>query len=121
MQTAAWLLLALVHATPAAVLVRPGLIQSLYAVETTGDLGVLLVHRGALFAAIVVVCIYAAWEPGARRTAVLVVGISIVSFLGVYVIAGAPPGSLRLIAFVDLLALIPLALVTWRAWQSQIP
>ncbi len=119
MLIAAWLLLALVHAAPAAVLVSPALIERLYGVAAAGDLGVLITHRGALFLAIVIVCLYAAWEPGARRAASLVVGISVVSFLVIYASAGAPSGSLRVIALADLLALLPLALVSWKAWQSQ--
>ncbi len=118
MLIAAWVLLALVHLTPAAVLVRPGLVASLYGVEAAGDLGVLLIHRGSLFLAVVVVCLYAAWEPEARRAASLVVGISVVSFLAIYVSAGAPSGSLRLIAMADLVALAPLGVVAWRAWRN---
>ncbi len=114
----AWILLALVHVMPAAVLVRPGLITSLYGVEAAGDLGILLIHRGGLFLAIVLVCLYAAWEPGARRAASLVVAISVVSFLTIYAAAGAPAGSLRLIALADLIALAPLGLVAWQAWRS---
>lgn len=114
----AWILLALVHVLPAAVLVRPGLIKSLYGIEVAGDLGVLLIHRGGLFLAIVLVCLYAAWEPGARRAASLVVAISIVSFLAVYAAAGAPSGSLRLIALADLIALLPLGLVAGQAWRN---
>lgn len=121
MLIASWLLLALVHLTPAAVLAKPDLIRSLYGVEAAGELGVLLIHRGALFLAIVVVCLYAAWEPGARRAASLVVGISVMSFLAVYALAGAPSGSLRLIALVDAVALAPFALVSWNAWQSHDP
>ncbi len=118
MLAAAWLFLAVVHLTPAAVLVKPDLVRSLYGVDAAGDLGVLLVHRGALFAAIVAVCLYAAWEPTARRAASLVVGVSIVGFLLVYTLAGAPSGSLRLIALADLVALVPLAFVTWKAWLN---
>lgn len=114
----AWTLLALVHVMPAVVLVRPGLIKSLYGVEAAGDLGVLLMHRGGLFLAIVLVCLYAAWEPGARRAASLVVAISVVSFLAIYVSAGVPAGSLRLIALADLIALAPLGLVAWQAWRN---
>jgi hypothetical protein len=104
---------------PAAVLAKPDLIGSLYGVEATGDLGVLLIHRGALFLAIVVVCLYAAWEPSGRRAASLVVGISVVSFIAIYAFAGAPPGSLRFIALADVLALGPLTLVSWKAWHDQ--
>lgn len=114
----AWILLALVHVLPAAVLVRPGLITSLYGIEVSGDLGVLLIHRGGLFLAIVLVCLYAAWEPGARRAVSLVVANSIVSFLAIYAAAGAPSGSLRLIALADLIALLPLGLVAGQAWRN---
>ncbi len=119
MLIAAWILLGLVHVTPAAVLAKPDLIGSLYGVEAAGDLGVLLIHRGALFLAIVIVCLYAAWEPSSRRAASLVVGISVVSFLVIYAFAGAPSGSLRLIALADVLALGPLVLVSWNAWRGQ--
>jgi hypothetical protein len=121
MLIAAWLLLALVHVTPSAVLARPELVRSLYGVEAAGDLGVLLIHRGALFLAIVVVCVYAAWEPNGRRAATLVVGVSILGFLIIYGLAGAPSGPLRLIALADLVALAPLALVSWNAWLSPTP
>ena len=117
MLIAAWLLMALVHIMPAAVLVRPRLIGTLYGVPAEGDLGVLLMHRGSLFLAIVVVCLYAAWQPEARRAASLVVGISVCSFLVIYGAAGAPAGSLRLIAIADLFALAPLGLVSWQAWR----
>jgi hypothetical protein len=118
MLIAAWLLLALVHVAPAAALANPDLIRSLYGVEPTGDLGVLLAHRGALFLSIVIVCLYAACEPSGRRAATLVVGISIMSFLALYALAGAPSGSLRLIAIADLIALAPFALVCWTAWKA---
>jgi hypothetical protein len=45
-----------------------------------------------------------------------VVGISVIGFLLVYAAAGAPEGPLRTIAVVDALALIPLAIVGWKAW-----
>ncbi len=113
----AWISLAIVHLMPAAVLVRPGLIETLYGVQAAGDLGVLLMHRGSLFLSIVVVCLYAAWASGARRAASLVVGISVVSFLVIYMGAGAPAGPLRVIAIADLVALAPLGLVGWQAWR----
>lgn len=118
MQTAAWMMLALIHAAPAAVLARPDLIRSLYGVDAAGDLGVLLLHRGALFLAVAVVCLYAAFVPSGRRAAVLVVGVSVLSFLAIYLLAGAPAGSLRLIAIVDGVALAPLALAAWHAWHA---
>ena len=113
-----WLILAAVHASPAAVLFRPALTETLYGVPPTGATGVLVVHRGALFLAVFVVAVFAAFSPEARKAATLVVGISVVGFLVVYAMAGAPQGPLRTIAVVDVLALLPLAFVTWRAWQG---
>jgi hypothetical protein len=114
--TLCWLLLAIVHASPAAVLFRPSLINALYGIQPASSTGLLLVHRGGLFLAIVVVSSLATFSPGARRAASLVVGISIISFLMIYSSAGAPEGPLRTIAVVDVGALLPLAVVLWSAW-----
>lgn len=115
----AWFALALVHLPPAAVLVRPALIETLYGTSATGDAGVLLVHRGALFLAVVVLCIFAAIEPSARRAASLVLGISVLGFLAVYTMAGMPAGALRIIALADAVALLPLGWVMWQAWVER--
>jgi hypothetical protein len=114
--TSSWLALALIHLMPALVLVVPSLIERLYGVPPTGDVGLLLVHRGALFLAVLAVSAYAAIAPDARRAASLVAGISMVSFLLLYARAGLPPGSLRTIAVADLIGLVPLAIVIWNAW-----
>ncbi len=113
---ACWFILAATHASPAAVLLKPALIETLYGVPPTGSSGVLLIHRGALFLAVVVVALLAAFSPEARRAATLLVGISVIGFLLVYSMGGALEGPLRTIAIVDALALIPLAIVTWKAW-----
>jgi len=112
-----WGLLALVHAAPAAVLFAPDLTQRLYGVPPDGTAGLLLVHRGALFLAVVAVTLYAAAAPDARRAASLVVGISIVALLALYAKAGFPAGQLRTIAVADGLALLPLVLVAVAAWR----
>ena len=114
-----WLILAAVHASPAAVLFKPSLTGMLYGVPPTGPTGLLIVHRGALFLAVFVVAVFAAFSPEARKAATLVVGISLVAFLAVYAMAGAPQGPLRTIAVVDALALLPLAYVTWSAWLAR--
>ena len=111
-----WLLLAAVHAAPAAVLFAPGMVERLYGVAPGGTAGLLIVHRGALFLAVLAAAVLAAWSPEARRAASLVVGISVVGFLGVYVAGGSPRGALRTVALVDAAALVPLAVVGWRAW-----
>ncbi len=113
-----WLLLALVHVTPALVLFRPALIESLYGASPNGVVGILLTHRGAAFLALVVAAIWAMIDPDVRRMGAVILAISIVGFLWIYWRAGAPAGPLRTIAIADLCALLPLALVTWRAWQT---
>lgn len=107
----AWGLLALVHVSPAAVLFSPVLVRHLYGIDAGGDVGVLIVHRGALFLAVVAVCVLAAFEPGARRAAGLVTAISVVGFLVVHARAGFPGGALRIVALCDSVALAPLTLV----------
>jgi hypothetical protein len=112
-----WLALAAIHASPAAVLFRPDLTETLYGVSPGGSTGILILHRGALFLGVVVVTLFAAFAPEARRAASLLVAISVAGFLLVYVLAGAPEGPLRAIAMVDAVVLLPLAFVTWRAWR----
>ena len=113
-----WLTLAAIHASPAAVLFRPALTETLYGIPPTGPTGVLVIHRGALFFGVGVVAVFAAFTPDARKAATLLLGISVVSFLVVYIMVGAPQGPLRTIAAVDALALLPWAYVTWMAWRS---
>jgi hypothetical protein len=113
---AGWLLLAAIHVTPAAVVVAPGLVRKLYGVDGGQDVGLLLVHRGVLFLAIVVICVLAAFRPESRPGASILAGISVLGFLVVYTAAGFPPGALRKIAIVDALAVAPLVFVAWTAW-----
>ncbi len=113
----AWGLLALVHVAPAAVLLRPSLAQQLYGVSPTGEAGVLIIHRGALFLAIVALAVWAAFDDGARRAASLAVAISVIGFLIVYWRAGMPAGALRTIAIADMIAIVPLAFVVFAAWK----
>jgi len=60
-------------------------------------------------------CALAAFIPIARVSAALVVSISLIGFLAVYLIGGAPK-QLRTIALVDTIALAPLALVLLDVW-----
>lgn len=114
----AWLSLALVHGLPALVLFAPSMVERLYAVSPSGDVGVLIVHRGALFLAMIVAALFALADPAVRRAASAIVAVSIIGFLLVYVRAGMPSGALRTIALADVAALLPLALVSWHAWAS---
>lgn len=113
----AWFLLALVHASPAAVLFRPGLVQTLYGASPEGATGLLLTHRGATFLAIVVAAVWAAFDPSVRRLCTIVVAIAILGYLFLYVRAGLPAGPLRTIAAADAFAVAPLLLVAWAAWR----
>ena len=116
---AAWISLALVHVMPAAVLFAPSLTQRMYDIAPGGDVGILIVHRGALFLAIVVTALFATFDPAVRRAASVIVSVSVIGFLFVYVRANMPPGALRTIAIADFLALLPLVFVIWNAWVAQ--
>ena len=64
-----------------------------------------------------VACVWAAFDPDARRLASVVVAISMLSFLLLYLQSSSPP-ALRRIAFVDLVGLIPLAYVAFWAFRT---
>ncbi len=115
----AWGLLGLAHLSPAWVAFAPVLVERLYGVAPTGDLGVLIAHRGALFVAILAACVFAVIDPPARRALGVVVATSVIGFLVIYLRAGAPSGPLRKIAIVDAAALLPLAFVVVAAWRRQ--
>jgi len=113
----AWGALALVHVLPALVLFKPSLTEQLYGLSPTGDVGLLIVHRGGLFLAVIVACFIAIAEPPVRRAISGIVAISVVGFLFVYVRGAMPEGALRTIAIADCIALAPLAFVTLQAWK----
>lgn len=110
-----WLLLVLIHASPAAAFFAPGLIERLYAVPPTGEIGLMLQHRAALFLAVLAACAVAAFHAPSRRLATLVVAISMLTFLWLF-LRGGSPERLRTIFIADLIGLAPLALVSWDAW-----
>ena len=109
-----WAVLAVIHALPALALLRPGLIQTLYGVRPGSDSFLLLQHRAALFLVIVIVCLWAMLRAEVRPLAAAAVGISMVSFLLLYWIGGAPP-ALRGIAIADLIGLPFLCFAAARA------
>ena len=113
----AWGVLALIHLTPALALVRPSLITTLYGVDAGHPLFLLLHHRAALFAVILLLCLWAMADPAARRVAAVAVGLSMLSFLGLYALNGSPT-ALRSIAIADLIGLPALAYVAWRAFAA---
>lgn len=114
----AWLLLAAIHAPPAAVGFAPALVTRLYGVDPDGTLGLLITHRGVLFLAIVAAALFATFDPAVRRAACVIVAISMVGFLALYALGGMAPGSLRTIAVLDAAAMFPLIFVATMAWRS---
>ena len=114
--TLGWLALALIHVTPALALVRPALIDRLYGVPAGGVSHVLLRHRAGLFLAIFVVAVGAALDPGTRRLATIVVGLSMASFIALYAGAGSPR-ALRTIAIADAAGLAILPALGWVAFR----
>lgn len=111
----AWSSLALVHVTPALALFAPSLLTKLYGVNTGDPLFVLMHHRAALFLAVVVTCIWCAIDPTPRKLGVVLVAISMLSFLALYFANGSPT-ALRQIAIADVIGLPALAYVAWKAF-----
>jgi hypothetical protein len=97
-----WLVLAAIHFLPALAFFRPA--------------GLTMQHRAGLFVAVVAACVFAALVPEGRRLAAIVVGISMVSFLYLYLANGSPP-PLRRIAAVDLAGLPVLAGAAFLAYR----
>ena len=76
LQRACWLLVALVHLAPALALFRPALLTRLYGISADDPLFALMHHRAALFLAVLVACVWAAFDPGSGRIATIVAAIS---------------------------------------------
>ena len=117
LQPILWLLLAAIHALPALAFFRPAGLTTLYGIRQDNPLFLLMQHRAALFFAVFAACMFAAFVPEGRRLAMIVVAISMASFLFLYYTAGSPP-PLRRIALVDLAGLPILAAVAWQAFRA---
>ena len=113
----AWIVLALIHLLPAVALVWPSLLISLYGVERGSPTFTLLWHRAALFAVVLFVCCWAAIRAEVRRLAAVAVGFSMISFLLIFWLQGAPT-QLRTIAIADLIGVPILGFVAWRAFRG---
>jgi len=97
----AWASLALLHVMPGMSVFVPGLVDRLYGSSADGDVGVLLVHRGALLLTVCIAALFAAIDPSSRRLASLVVIVSMISFLVIYSPARMPAGELQKIAIAN--------------------
>lgn len=108
-----WLILAAGHLLPVLPVVRPEMLMALYGIASEGDLGLLMRHRAVLFLAIVVVAVWAAFDPAVRGLAAMVLALSISGFLVIYVMGGMPM-ALRQIAIVDAVMVPVLAVIVVR-------
>jgi hypothetical protein len=112
-----WAMLAFIHALPAFALFKPSLLTSLYKVQADSVAYVLLHHRAAMFFGVFAACLWALLQPQSRQLATVVVGISMISFLGLFVLGGMPD-SLRLIVIVDSIGIVFLAIAAWDAFRG---
>jgi hypothetical protein len=112
-----WLALALIHATPALALFRPALLTKLYGIKAGSGLFTFMHHRAALFLVIIVICLWAIFQPSVRQLAVVAAGISMGSFVILWWKAGSP-AALRTIAVTDIVGIAILILVGWQAFAK---
>jgi hypothetical protein len=112
-----WLLLALIHATPAFALFKPAILTRLYSIKTGSSLFTFMHHRAALFLVVVIMCIWAVFRPEVRQMATIGVGISMGTFVIIWALSGAP-AALRTIAIADILGLAILLFVGWQAFAQ---
>jgi len=116
--TASLAALILVHVVPAMALLSPSLCTRLYGIAADAPLFVVVRHRAAFFVAVVGACGWAlvADEVLALKYAAAQTGLSMVTFLVLYVRHGAPT-ALRTVAIADVVALVPLAVVVIAAFS----
>ncbi len=113
----AWGVLALVHMMPAISFFRPTMLNTLYGLEPSNPLYLLMHHRAALFLVIFVICIWCAISSTPRQLGVVAVAISMLSFLFLYFSNGSPE-ALRTIAIADMVGIPALLFVGWKAFSA---
>lgn len=117
-----FVVLAGVHLLPIAPVFAPEALTRLYGVAPhDAALLVLLRHRAVLLAIVGVLCLWAAASEAVRPAALAAASLNIASFLLFYALYATPPGPLRLVAIVDLIAILPLAIAAWGTFASARP
>jgi hypothetical protein len=111
-----WAILLAIHTMPALALFRPTLISKMYRVNTDSPIFLLFQHRAALFVVICVICLWSIFRPETRPLATVAVGISMVSFVLIWLLAGAP-SALKSIAVADIIGLPFLIFAGWQAFK----
>jgi hypothetical protein len=91
----AWLVLAAVHLMPALAFFRPVTLGTLYGIAPDNPLFLLIHHRAALFVAVCVACVWAAFDADARRLASVVTAISMLDLAGLPFLAFAAYSAFR--------------------------
>jgi hypothetical protein len=112
-----WTVLGLIHLPPALALFLPAMLTRLYGVEKGSTTFTLMHHRAALFVVIFVICLWAIFRTDVRPLALVTVGLSMVSFLVIWAMAGAP-AQLRSIAVADIIGIPFLLTAAWMALRS---
>lgn len=115
----AFVALGALHIPPALGSISPKALAALYGAGAA-DLGirVLLQHRGTMFVLVAVACLVAAGVPKWRPAAAVLTGWSVLSYLAVYLAAGAPAGPLQRIALADALAVPVLIFIAVAIWPT---
>lgn len=114
--TVCWLLLALIHLSPALAFFAPKLISKLYGLEANNPLFALMHHRAALFVIVFACAIFAALYQQIRPFACFAIGFSMLSFIFIYFKNGRPK-PLEKIFKVDLIGFLPLLVVCAEATE----
>lgn len=105
----------LVHLLPGLAFVQPQLLTRLYGAGAEGAVLLMLRHRAALLGTVGVVLVAAALIPSWRMPAVVVGGLSMVTYLGLWLGAGPHRQGLQRIALVDAVALPALLAAGWAS------
>lgn len=104
--------LGVLNLIPALAVVRPSMLERLYAVRAdTPELRIVLRHRAVLLGWVGAALIAAAIERAWLWPAVIFAVVSKVVFLAVYAHEGRPTGPLRRVALADVVALVGVMLV----------
>jgi hypothetical protein len=105
-------------ATPALAFFRHGYSHNIISPALNSDpLFPLMHHRAALFVAVFALCLWSAFDSQPRRAAVVVTGISMLSFLALYFLNDSPK-PLKTIAMVDLVGIPFLFFVAWKSYLA---
>ena len=115
------LVLAAIHLTPAVGLAGAAALQRLYGVAVVEpNLLLLMQHRALLFGLLGLLLVGAAFVPAWRLPALIGASLSLLGYLALVALASPVNAELQRVAWVDVVALLPLA-VAWFGWSRSVP